>query len=97
MLIPGLFTLGEMPTLSHTVWKSHGDRYCLCFGGDNVLKSRVPMALKVFLVTLAVVDDLGAIVVIALFYTSTLNYAYLGLAAVLICVLLRLISVALER
>ena len=45
------------------------------------------MALKVFLVTLAVADDLGAIIVIAIFYTTNLQLEYLG-AAVAILVLL---------
>ena len=45
-----------------------------------LLGSRVPTALKVFLVTLAVLDDLGAIVVIALFYTEQLSLTSLAVA-----------------
>jgi Na+:H+ antiporter, NhaA family len=46
-----------------------------------LLGPRVPVGLKVFLVALAIVDDLGAVVVIALFYTEQLNLAALALAA----------------
>ncbi|MBI4962375.1 MAG: Na+/H+ antiporter NhaA [Desulfomonile tiedjei] len=45
-----------------------------------LLGSRVPPPLSVFLVSLAIVDDLGAVVVIALFYSSGISMGFLGLA-----------------
>ena len=47
----------------------------------TLLGDRVPNKLKMFLLTLAIVDDLGAILVIAIFYSSSLNLTYLGFAA----------------
>ncbi len=52
-----------------------------------LLGNRVPLALKVFLAALAIVDDLLAVLVIALFYTSALNYTALAAGALLVVIL----------
>jgi NhaA family Na+:H+ antiporter len=49
-----------------------------------MLGSRIPNSLKVFLTSLAIVDDLGALIVIAVFYTENLALEYLGYAGIVI-------------
>jgi NhaA family Na+:H+ antiporter len=52
-----------------------------------LLGKQVPVALKVFLMTLAVLDDLGAIVIIAIFYTADLSLTSLSVAGTALAVL----------
>jgi NhaA family Na+:H+ antiporter len=53
-----------------------------------LLGKRVPLSLKVFLTAIAIVDDLGAVIVIALFYTSDLSFFSLSIAAVFFLILI---------
>jgi len=53
-----------------------------------LLGKRVPLALKIFILALAIVDDIGAVLVIAIFYTSQISFTSLMIAAGLIILLI---------
>jgi Na+:H+ antiporter, NhaA family len=56
----------------------------------SLLGSRVPASLKIFLTALAIIDDLGAIIVIALFYSTGFSLTYFGFASLLFALMIAL-------
>lgn len=53
----------------------------------GLLGNRVPASLRLFLLTVAIVDDIGAVLVIAVFYTANLKLVYLGAAAAVVAIM----------
>lgn len=88
-----------LPAVIYYIFNSHTDYehgvgipmatdIAFAIGILSLLGNKVPTSLKVFLTALAVIDDLGAIIIIALFYSQGIQWDYLGLALGVFAVLL---------
>jgi len=100
MLVPALFyvviNFGNPETLNGWAIPSATD-IAFSLGILSLLGSRVPISLKIFLTALAIIDDLGAILIIAFFYSGDLSISYLSLILISYILLLILNKLGVKK
>lgn len=87
MVVPAIVYLGVVggsPELARDWAIPAATDIAFAIGVLALLGSRAPASLKLFLTTLAIVDDMGTVAVIALAYTDTINLVALGAVAVIL-------------
>lgn len=109
-MLPALAALGGMicPALLFLAFNAHTDHLqgwgipmatdiAFSLGILSLLGNRVPVNLKIFLMALAIIDDLGAILAIAIFYTEELKLVYLFSAGGVVALLVGLNLLKVQR
>lgn len=102
-VLPAVAALGGMifPAIIYTLMNTGGEAskgwgipmatdIAFAIGILSILGNRVPFALKIFLTAIAIIDDLGAVIVIAVFYSSNISLMMLGFAGIVLLVLILL-------
>src|SRR5690606_2940888 len=103
-ILPGCAAIGGMigPAIIYLLFNYGADGHlngwailaatdiAFALGVLSLLGARVPVSLRIFLMALAIIDDLGAVVIIALFYTGSMNGVSLALAAIVVVMLIGL-------
>lgn len=94
MLVPVafFFLLNRNPENSHAWGIPMATDIAFSLAILTLLGKRVPIGLKVFLIAFAIVDDLGAVMVIALFYSGTIKWSLIGISMLLLAMLFFLSS-----
>ncbi len=89
MLLPVIvfFLLNRNPENSHAWGIPMATDIAFSLAILTLLGKRVPIGLKVFLIAFAIVDDLGAVMVIALFYSGSIKWSLIGISLLLLGVL----------